>query len=152
MSGSQSAVWTSLRFQVTLNSCKTCPINELTSFPHMWRAGWAQQPPQTRFPGVPDPKLPQRNRYAPVDNSVEKDEVATLPETPAPAAWRAFLALVRGKVSDQTFNTWFRPLQFGGVDESRLLVDAPGDFSPSGSKNISSHFWKKRRSVRLVSP
>ncbi|MCE9592163.1 MAG: chromosomal replication initiator protein DnaA [Planctomycetes bacterium] len=57
--------------------------------------------------------------------------------TRAPAAWRAFLAQIRGKVSDQTFNTWFLPLQFGDVDDRRLLIDAPGDFF---AEWIEEHF------------
>jgi chromosomal replication initiator protein len=64
----------------------------------------------------------------PVEISVEKSEVQTLAATPAPAAWRAFLAHIKGKVSDQTFNTWFRPLRYAGTDDGRLMIDAPGEF------------------------
>ena len=63
-----------------------------------------------------------------VNNSVESREVRTLSAKPAPDAWRQLLARIKEKVSEQTHNTWFRPLEFAGVDKDRLVIDAPGEF------------------------
>lgn len=63
-----------------------------------------------------------------VENPVESREVRTLSANPAPDAWRQLLAQIKEKVSEQTHNTWFRPLQFAGVDHDRLIIDAPGEF------------------------
>lgn len=63
-----------------------------------------------------------------VNISVEKSEESTLAANPATPLWRTFLANIQGKVTDQTFNTWFRPLQFAGIEGERLLIDAPGEF------------------------
>jgi chromosomal replication initiator protein len=63
-----------------------------------------------------------------VDISVEKGEVFPMATNPAYESWRTFLMEIQARVTAQTFNTWFRPLQFGGIAEDRLLIDAPGEF------------------------
>jgi chromosomal replication initiator protein len=63
-----------------------------------------------------------------VDISVEKSEVFALATNPALEAWNVFMSEIKTRVAAQTFNTWFRPLQYGGIEEDRLLIDAPGEF------------------------
>jgi chromosomal replication initiator protein len=63
-----------------------------------------------------------------VENPVESREVRTLSAKPAPDAWRQLQARIKEKVSEQTFNTWFRPLQFAGVENGQIIIDAPGEF------------------------
>jgi chromosomal replication initiator protein len=63
-----------------------------------------------------------------VDISVEKSEVLAVGLNPAFEAWQVFMNEIQSGVHSQTFSTWFKPLQFGGIEGDRLIIDAPGEF------------------------
>ncbi len=65
---------------------------------------------------------------ATVEIPVEKSEVTALAANPETASWRRFLAEIKAKVSDQTFNTWFQPLECAGIEDNTLIIHAPGGF------------------------
>src|SRR5512140_937567 len=91
-----------------------------------------------RRPGARNPVLlsrygsnPNRRRGAymgSVDIVVDNGGLMLAGPNPAREAWRRFLAQIESRVAAQTFSTWFRPLRFAGIEEDRLLIDAPGEF------------------------
>ncbi len=42
--------------------------------------------------------------------------------------WQECLQLIRGRVPDQTFETWFKPIEPVGLDEEKLTVQVPSHF------------------------
>jgi chromosomal replication initiator protein len=42
--------------------------------------------------------------------------------------WEEALAVIRGRISRQSFEAWFRPLTLGAVDENRVQILLPNRF------------------------
>ncbi|HKJ68828.1 MAG TPA: chromosomal replication initiator protein DnaA [bacterium] len=52
------------------------------------------------------------------------DEMNASPE----GIWQECLQLIRGRVPDQTFETWFKPIEPVGLDKEKLTVQVPSHF------------------------
>ena len=49
-------------------------------------------------------------------------------ETSSEGVWDALQQHLRTTLSTETFNLWFSPLRFGGMDQSTLVVQVPDEF------------------------
>ena len=47
---------------------------------------------------------------------------------PDPPEWRSFLEEIRSRVQGQAYETWFRSIQYGGVERGSLLLQVPNQF------------------------
>jgi chromosomal replication initiator protein len=71
--------------------------------------------------------------------------MASQPDSPE---WRHFLEEIRTRVQQQTYDTWFRTIKFGGIDGEELILEVPNQFI---SDWISEHFIDViRRATALV--
>jgi len=47
---------------------------------------------------------------------------------PVPPEWHQFLEAIRSRVQNQAFETWFRSVTFGGLDEGTFTLNVPNQF------------------------